>query len=219
MVAEALPAPKAVLFDWDNTLVDSWPCIHGAINATLDAMGHPTWTYEETRGRVALSMRDAFPALFGDQWEKARDIFYAAFKEKHLEMLAELDGARAMLEALVARGTYLGVVSNKTGAFLREEAEVLGWTGFFGALVGAGDAARDKPAPDPGHMALKPSGLSPGGDIWFLGDTHVDLACATTSGCTPILLRPEPPAEGEFVACPPRRHVTTCGDFLGLIGR
>ena len=26
-----LPKPKAVIFDWDNTLVDTWPLIHQAI--------------------------------------------------------------------------------------------------------------------------------------------------------------------------------------------
>ena len=30
-----LSKPRAIVFDWDNTLVDSWPCIHTAMNATL----------------------------------------------------------------------------------------------------------------------------------------------------------------------------------------
>ena len=33
-----LPAPKAILFDWDNTLVDSWTVIHHAMTATFEAM-------------------------------------------------------------------------------------------------------------------------------------------------------------------------------------
>jgi len=43
--------PRAVLFDWDNTLVDNWPTIHDALNATFAAMGHPAWTLAETRER------------------------------------------------------------------------------------------------------------------------------------------------------------------------
>ena len=27
-----LPRPRAILFDWDNTLVDSWVTIHEALN-------------------------------------------------------------------------------------------------------------------------------------------------------------------------------------------
>ena len=29
--------PRAAIFDWDNTLVDTWPVIHESMNATLYA--------------------------------------------------------------------------------------------------------------------------------------------------------------------------------------
>jgi len=51
--------PKALLFDWDNTLVNTWPAIHDANNYTLVAMGHEPWTFEETLQRVRKSMRDS----------------------------------------------------------------------------------------------------------------------------------------------------------------
>ncbi|MFT5702654.1 MAG: phosphoglycolate phosphatase [Rickettsiales bacterium] len=28
--------PKAIIFDWDNTLVDSWSVIHFALNKTME---------------------------------------------------------------------------------------------------------------------------------------------------------------------------------------
>ena len=31
----APPPPRAILFDWDNTLADNWAAIHGAMNVTL----------------------------------------------------------------------------------------------------------------------------------------------------------------------------------------
>ena len=33
-----LKKPKAIVFDWDNTLVDTWPIIHMAINQTMQTM-------------------------------------------------------------------------------------------------------------------------------------------------------------------------------------
>ena len=62
----ALPAPKALLFDWDNTLVDTWSVIHHALAVTFEAFGRTPWTLEETRQRVRASARDAFPELFGE---------------------------------------------------------------------------------------------------------------------------------------------------------
>ena len=37
----------------------------------------------EVRQRVAKSMRDRFPALFGDVWEEASDFFYKRYDEIH----------------------------------------------------------------------------------------------------------------------------------------
>ena len=52
--------PRAVLFDWDNTLVDTWATIHDAMNTTLTAMGHPTWTFDETRQRVRKALHPSW---------------------------------------------------------------------------------------------------------------------------------------------------------------
>ena len=43
------PKPRAILFDWDNTLVDSWTTINEAHNFLMRAMGMPEWSIEETR--------------------------------------------------------------------------------------------------------------------------------------------------------------------------
>ena len=67
--------PRAILFDWDNTLVDSWPVIHQSLGATFDAMGHEPWSFEETKINVRLSLRDSFPKMFGDRWQDARRPF------------------------------------------------------------------------------------------------------------------------------------------------
>ena len=70
-----MTAPKALLFDWDNTLVESWDAIHHALVVTFEAMGHEPWSLDETKARVRRSLRDAFPALFGARWEEARKLY------------------------------------------------------------------------------------------------------------------------------------------------
>jgi phosphoglycolate phosphatase len=94
------------------------------------------------------------------------------------------------------------VVSNKTGELLRREVARLGWSALFGSVVGAGDAAADKPASEPVHLALAPSGVTPGEAVWFVGDTAVDMECARNSGCTAVLLGDDAAAE-EFVRFAP----------------
>ncbi|MBE1237713.1 HAD family hydrolase [Phaeovibrio sulfidiphilus] len=190
VIGEALRPPRGVIFDWDNTLVDSWSTIHKAINATFLAMGKPLWTLEQTQEQVALSMRDTFPAMFGDRWEEAREVFYSSFRSIHLENLREMPGAGGLLESLSASGVRLMIVSNKSGPDLRKEAGHIGWAPRFDAIIGAGDAEADKPALAPGVLALEAAGLEPGPDIWFVGDAAVDMQLGRGLGTGCVLLRP-----------------------------
>lgn len=182
------PRPRAILFDWDNTLVDNWGAIHAALNSTLSAMGQGTWTVAETRQRVRKSLRDSFPEMFGERWHEARDIFYRSFAASHLETLKPIDGAGEMLAALAGEGLYLGVVSNKMGDYLRREAEQLGWTGYFSRLIGAMDADQDKPAVAPVELALDGSFIVRGPEVWFVGDADIDVECARNAGLTAVIL-------------------------------
>lgn len=198
----ALARPRAILFDWDNTLVDSWATIHEALNLVMAAMGKPPWSLEETRRRVRLSLRESFPVHFGARWEEARDIYLDRFRAIHLDRLAALPGCGELLRGLAAEKIFLGVVSNKTGALLRREAEQLGWSSYFGRLVGAGDAAVDKPDAAPVRLALEPSGIAAEDGVWFVGDTGVDMECAVNSGCVPVLLGGEPDADEHLEYAP-----------------
>ncbi len=213
----SLPRPRALLFDWDNTLVDTWPCIGKATNITLEAMGHDPWTPEEIRRRVAGSLRDTFPQIYGARWEEARDIYYKAFGDVHLEMLATLDGAEDVLTLAQEAGLYLGIVSNKTGRYLRAEADHLKWTRFFGRLVGAQDAPRDKPDPAPALLALSTGNVPAGADVWFIGDAPIDVACGRAVGCTTILLGPAP--SDELVTDRPHAYVKDCAALGDLLRR
>jgi phosphoglycolate phosphatase len=198
-----LARPRAILFDWDNTLVDSWATIHEALNVVMAAMEKPLWSLQETKERVRLSLRESFPIHFGERWEEARRIYLDAFRAIHLERLNPLPGRGELLRALFGEGFFLGIVSNKTGSLLRREAQQIGWSGLFGSVVGAGDAAADKPDAAPVALALEPSGVNAGDAVWFVGDTGVDMECAHNSGCVPVLLGGGLTAE-EFSGCAPR---------------
>lgn len=199
--------PSAILFDWDNTLVDTFPTITAAFNHTLASFGLPVWSAEEARARIQRSLRDSFPELFGPRWREARTIYYGHFADHHLERLRPMPGAGALLERLTARGIPLGVVSNKRGAFLRAEVEALGWERRFGALIGAGDASRDKPDPAAPRLALERMGVPPGPEVWLVGDAPIDVECARAAGLTAALVRDDlsaydgPAPDHRFVSC------------------
>src|SRR5579883_247861 len=205
-----LPRPRAILFDWDNTLVDSWATIHDALIVTLEAMGYEPWTLAETKERVRHSLRDSFPRLFGDRWEAARKLYLDAFLAIHIERLAALPGTAELLQELSAAGFYLAVVSNKTGPVLRREAEHLGWTRFFRRLVGAGDAPVDKPQAAPVLLALDGSGIACD-EAWYVGDTALDMECARNAGCHGVLLGAAEHSLEGVARFPPALRFEACG--------
>jgi len=210
--------PSALLFDWDNTLIDSWDAIHHALAVTFRAMEREPWTYEETVQRVRASARDSFPILFGARAEEALEVFYRTFEADHLQKLRARAGAGDMLRELAAEpNLYLAVVSNKKGDLLRREVTHLGWDGLFSRLVGGNDAPRDKPAVESVLLALEGSGLEPGPAIWFVGDTDIDMQCAVNSGCIPVLVRPHSPQEQEFGEAEPKAYFSDCTTLLETV--
>jgi phosphoglycolate phosphatase len=180
------PTPEAILWDWDNTLVDAWAGVAAALNVVFSAHGMPTWTADDARSRVRLSMAESFAQLFGTEWRQAASLFRTHFAALHLDHLAPMPGA----DAALAAGAPLkqGVVSNKEGPFLRREVAHLRWTARFGAIVGAGDAMADKPCPEPIWMACEALWVKPSARVWYVGDTALDMHAAHAAGCTAVLL-------------------------------
>lgn len=179
--------PTAIVWDWDNTLVDGWAAILAGLNAAFAEFGLPAWTLGDVHTKVRRSLRESFPEYFGDRWEHARDIFYREVRARHLAVLTPMPFAAEALRA-AARVAPMAVNSNKQGPILRAEAEHLGWAPLFRGLVGAGDSSADKPDPAPMLMALAACGVPAGPAVWYVGDTALDMQAARNAGCTAVLL-------------------------------
>jgi phosphoglycolate phosphatase len=142
---------------------------------------------EKVRNEVHKSMRESFPEIFGNDWEKAGEIYKNTYRSIHLNIQL-LPNALKLINKLEEKGILQFIVSNKIGATLRKEAAALGVDKKFFAVVGANDAYADKPSREPVELALLGSNLDLKKDeIWFVGDTIADVECAYNSGCTPII--------------------------------
>ncbi|MDE1152421.1 MAG: HAD family hydrolase [Micavibrio sp.] len=203
-----MPNPKAVIFDWDDTLVDTWGVVTAAINTTLRHMGHAEWSEEQLRLNIGPPARVLFTRLFGeDRWQEADKVYVAAYEagiRQHLKIHA---GAEETLKQLADSGVFMAVVSSKRGNILRAEAAHLGFDKYFSALVGAGDAPMDKPHAESVQHALQGSGLAAGADVLFIGDSLTDITCARNAGCTAVLIETKLPDAALLAKNPPDLRV------------
>ncbi len=179
------PRPRLILWDWDNTLADGWAAVTAALNLAFAAFDLPAWTEAETRARARHSIRESFPPIFGADWQRAAAIFGAAYARLHVTDVKPMPGVAEMLSATSGK---MAVISNKDGPFVRRECAALGLDRHFAAVLGAGDAAADKPDPAIFHHALALLGEPAGRDIWYVGDTGLDMQAARAWGCTAVLL-------------------------------
>lgn len=197
-------APTAILFDWDNTLANGWAAIHAGLNAAFRDFDKPEWTIDEVLANTRRSLAESFPDIFGADWHRARDVFYTAVRQKHLEVLQPMPGTAPMLRIAVTVAP-LAIVSNKQGPMLRDEVAHLRWDGFFKAAIGAGDASGDKPDPAPLRLALRACGVAASPAAWYVGDTALDMQAARATGLTAVLLG-DAGHDGGIAACAPDMH-------------
>ena len=212
-----LPIPRAVIFDWDDTIINSWTPTLKALNKALIEMGEKPWTDEEARAKAGASAKDLFRQLFGDRWQEADKIFFDYLRSLFREHLPVYPDVEPILKLLAERKVYMAVVSNKRGPLLRTEAQEAGFDKYFGKVVGAGDAAADKPDPAPVLMALEGSGVAPGEHVWFIGDSHADMRCAANSGCTALLVETKPPPEETLAQHPPRKRFKNHAEIMEFL--
>lgn len=161
---------EAVFFDWDNTLVDTWPILLKATNTVLQHFALPSITLEEVKIRSLLSTRESFPERFGDRWQEAQEIFYKAIHDNR-DDLKIYDGVIKSIQQLKAKDYKIAIISNKKSEMLREEIKQFNVPSDF--VLGSGDTPYDKPNPEMGFIALKYFNLSPQ-DAVYIGDSITD---------------------------------------------
>lgn len=209
--------PDAVFFDWDGTLVDSYGFLNDAHGFVLDKLGFPPFREGEYREYFGMPREILYPKIYKDKGEEAKAIFEGYVLENS-HKIKPLDGADHLLAILKELGISMGVVSNKKSGFIQKEIEHLGWGDYFSAIIGAGQAEKDKPSGAPLLLALQQSGIDRDGDvIWYVGDTENDLACAAEAGCHAIFIRGVSDTDALLAKYEPLVAVNNCHDLKEIL--
>lgn len=176
---------STVIFDLDGTLLDTLEDLHLTLNHTLEALGMPTRTLEETRAFVGNGIRRlierAVPAgTSEDTIADANTEFDRRYAEHCNDHTRPYPGVPELLARLRERGVRLAVVSNKT-QYAVDELVGIHFAGAFDAVVGVREGVARKPARDMVDVAIVEMGGAEAGAAVYVGDSEVDVATAASA--------------------------------------
>ena len=176
------PTARAVVFDCDGVLFDSWHANIAFYNAIRATLGLPPMdrAWEDRAHFLAATsvLEEMFghdPALAAD----ARRVAATTDYEPFFDLMVPAPGLFDVLAAL-RPAWRLGMATNR-GATVPGVVRRFGLDAWLDAAVGVLDVPRPKPAPDVIHECLSRLGVPPSAGI-YVGDAESDLIAARAAG-------------------------------------
>lgn len=176
---------EVVLFDLDGTLIDTLGLIRESMrHATATVLGAPLPDDVLMRNvgvPLAVQMREFSP-------EHAEELL-AVYREHndrvHDLLVKEYPGVEEALEALLAAGLRLGVVTSKLHRVAQRGLDRFSLGRFFELLVGSDDVEIHKPDPFPLLHAAQVMGVEPS-CCAYVGDSPHDMTAARAAGMVAV---------------------------------
>lgn len=184
LVRREAPRPRAVLFDLDDTLVDTrevkW---EHARQVTRQFYG-----FELTDEELEASWGKPFDVMISELYRNSASLEQMRADNEALEAhypKTEIPGAIRAVERLADAGLLLGVVTSTNTARARAQMRTIGFPlGRFATIQGADMTQRHKPDPRvfvPALERLEASGIGPASTV-YVGDSAADRAAALGAG-------------------------------------
>jgi phosphoglycolate phosphatase len=207
---------RAVVFDLDGTLLDSYAGIREALNPVLVHYGKEPVTLDQTRFLVGEGLPRLIEKAVGPEAvEEGVRRFRERYRETALSGSALFHDAEEVMVELSRRGIPMSIASNKPALFSRQILEHLGIVDRF-AFVGGPDVGfAAKPDPAMAFAALAAMG-SKAGETLFVGDMPIDVWTARASGMPVAVLPTGSSTREELVASTPDVILDNLRELLPL---
>jgi phosphoglycolate phosphatase len=209
---------RAVLFDFDGTLADSFGAITASTNHVRRAYGLSDLPEDEVRQYVGLGLAQLMEDLVPNAPTEAA---VALYREHHPSIM--LTGTRLMpgvletVQTLAQRGYRMAVCSNKRVEFTRNLVKYLGLCPAIAETLGPEDVnGRAKPDPAMLLEALRRLGDSPA-DAVYVGDMAVDVHAARAGGVPVWLVLGGAAGRDPALDTGPDRVLESFTDILNLL--
>ena len=171
---------KAIIFDWDLTLWNSWDIHVWLMRKTADALGLPRPQKEAIAQEYSRPFLQHLAWFFGGE-VPALDTYLGFYRESVAEMGGLFSGVDETLRALKDRGFRLAVFSDKRQAFGVPELAQTGVGHLLDYVSFLVDGRPYKPDPLGLREVMDALGVSSGETV-YVGDSAQDIECAHRAG-------------------------------------
>jgi HAD superfamily hydrolase (TIGR01509 family) len=185
-----LPAPEAVIFDLDGTLVDTVQTRIDAWLATFEEAGIPASSelLAPLIGVDGKRLAREVAALAGEPVDDARaediDERSGEIYEQLNRSPRPLPGVRRLYDVIEARGLKSAIATSSRKEQVRTSVAALGLAGEP-TIVDASHVQHAKPEPDLLLRAAEELGVEPS-RAWYVGDSTWDMVAAVAAAMIPI---------------------------------
>ncbi len=176
---------KAVLFDLDGVLIDSYRAWFHQFNDTLLHFGYKPISEEIFRKHWGQSTEEDVRIFMPERTVTEVRKHFAKHFDEYVSYLEVNPSARGFLKKLRAMRLRLGCVTNSHRTIVKKILIDTRLEEFFQVVITADDVKNPKPAPDMLLKACRRLGVVPQETI-FLGDTKTDIQAGKRAGCVVI---------------------------------
>lgn len=181
---------KCLIFDLDGTLLDSITDIAICMNEVLESLNLKTYEISEYKYFVGYGVDVLVKNVLQDQIAKSKqDEVVKRFKAKYDDNLHKntlpYEGIFELLDELNKQECKLAVLSNKPDLMTKKYIQTIFKDYKYLEVHGQKDGVPKKPDPIQALNIAKSLNENPS-DIFFIGDTKVDMQTAKSANMTAI---------------------------------
>ncbi len=209
---------RAVLFDLDGTLVDSYAALADAVNFAREKHGLGRLSTETIREFVGEGLERLLCRAFDVDVvppgaTEAFEMRYDAICCEQSRVLADVERTLLDLDRL---GVSMAVCTNKPTAFSRKILEFLELAHFFCDIVGPDTAGARKPAAQHVLRTLEATHCSPDQAL-FVGDMPLDVTAAHNSGLAAAVVPTGSASPAALKAAQPDHYLDRLADLVQIV--
>ncbi len=175
---------RALIFDFDGTLIDASIPICRSFNAALERFGAEPVEEVEIRKLIGKPLREMFPAVVPsigpDEIEQLIDYYRESFRPMAAALSRPMPGLKAML-AHFHPNTKLGIATSRMSDGAQIILGALQVLDQFDVVIGLQDVDNAKPHPEPVLKALDALQTEPAHAI-MVGDIPADIEAGKRAG-------------------------------------